>query len=261
MPDPQRKYASLTPAVRVGRIPYLNCEPFFAHLSGFGLTPLNPRALGRAVDRGAIDAGPLSLVDFLSLDGTLASLPYGIATAGPARSVLLFSHRPISELGGAVIGVTEETSTSVQLLRLLLTLKYEVAPRDWAAPDAPCDAVLLIGDRAIRALKSGPPFAHVTDLGSEWVRWTGLPCVFARWGVRASVAETERFALERALDEALNRGLAGLAGIAARRRDTGFAEDEVIQYLGGFTYRLGAPEEKAIAEFNRLRELLEDERC
>ena len=96
---------------------------------------------------------------------------------------------------------------------------------------------------------------------SEWVRWTGLPCVFARWGVRASVPETERLALERALDEALDRGLAGLAGIAARRRDTGFAEDEVIQYLRGFTYRLGAEEEKAIAEFNRLRELLEDERC
>lgn len=247
--------------LRVGRIPYVNCEPFFAHFSGFELTPLSPRALGQAVARGAIDAGPLSLVDFLSLDGILASLPYGIATAGPARSVLLFSNRPISELGGAVIGVTDETSTSIQILKLLLALKYEVVPRHWVGPDAPCDAVLLIGDQAIRALKSGPRFPHVMDLGSEWVRWTGLPCVFARWGVRASVPETERLALERALDEALDRGLAGLAGIAARRRDTGFAEDEVIQYLRGFTYRLGAEEEKAIAEFNRLRELLEDERC
>src|SRR3989304_7120178 len=211
--------------LRVGRIPYLNCEPFFSHLRGVDLVPLNPRALGQAMAAGPLDAGPLS------------------------------------ELGGAVIGVTEETSTSVQILKLLLSLKYEVIPRHWVGPDNPCDAVLLIGDRAIRALKLGPPFPHVTDLGSEWVRWTGLPCVFARWGGLASVPETERLALEGALSEALDRGLAGLAAIAARRRDTGFAEDEGVAYLRGFTYHLGAEEEKAIAEFSRLRELLENERC
>jgi chorismate dehydratase len=210
---------------------------------------------------GTLDAGPLSLVDSLSPDVAVAPLPYGIATSGPARSVLLFSDRPFSELGGAVIGVTEETSTSVQILKLLLSLKYEVIPRHWVGPEEPCDALLLIGDPAIRALKSGTRFSHVIDLGSEWVEWTGLPCVFARWGVRASVPETERLALEGALSEALDRGLAGLAAIAARRRDTGFAEDEVVAYLRGFTYRLGAEEEKAIAEFSRLRELLEDGRC
>src|SRR3990172_7806227 len=159
--------------LRVGRIPYLNCEPFFSHLRGVDLVPLNPRALGQAMAAGAPDAGPLSLVDFLSLEGNVAPLPCGIATSGPARSVLLFSDRPLSELGGAVIGVTEETSTSVQILKLLLSLKYEVIPRHWVGPDNPCDAVLLIGDRAIRALKLGPPFSHVTDLGSEWGRWTG----------------------------------------------------------------------------------------
>jgi chorismate dehydratase len=128
-------------------------------------------------------------------------------------------------------------------------------------PEERCDAVLLIGDRAIRTLKSGPRFSRVIDLGSEWVQWTGLPCVFARWGVRASVPEAGQRALERALDEALDRGLAELAGIAARRRDTGFAQDEVVAYLRGFTYRLGAPEEKAIAEFSRLRDLLDETRC
>lgn len=247
--------------LRLGRIPYLNCEPFFAHLSGFHLTELTPRPLGRAIAEGILDAGPLSLVDLLDLGDRVTALPFGIATPGPARSVVLFSHRPLSELAGAVIGVTTETSTSVQLLKILLTLRYEVIPRAWVTLDEPCDAVLLIGDRAIRALKSGPRFSHVADLGNEWVRWTGLPCVFARWGVRASVPEAEQLALSRALEEALRRGLASLPVIARRRRDTGFTEAEVVAYLRGFTYRLGAEEEKAIAEFSRLRAFLKDGRC
>ncbi|MFQ5946791.1 MAG: MqnA/MqnD/SBP family protein, partial [Anaerolineae bacterium] len=102
---------------------------------------------------------------------------------------------------------------------------------------------------------------HATDLGSEWVQWTGLPCVFARWGIRASVPRAEQLAFRRALDEALKRGLADLPQIASQRRDTGFAEAEVIAYLRGFTYELGAEEEKAIAEFARLQEVLEEEQC
>lgn len=247
--------------LRIGHIPYLNCEPFFAHLRGFELRRLNPRELGRAVAEGAVEAGPLSLVDFLTLEEALAPLPFGIATTGPARSVLLFSDRALSELGGAVIGVTNETSTSIELLKILLALKYEALPRAWVGPDEPSDAVLLIGDRAIRALNSGPRFAHLVDLGSEWVQWTGLPCVFARWGVRAAVPDADRLALGRALDEALDRGLAALPEIARKRRDTGFTEAEVVTYLSGFTYRVGAEEEKAIAEFNRLRGFLEEGRC
>lgn len=240
-------------ALRLGCIPYLNCEPFFSALSGFPLTRLPPRMLGRAMAAGELDAGPLSLVDFLAMADDLHPLPFGIATRDHARSVLLFSHRPVGELTGALIGVTEETSTSVELLRILLALKYRVLPRGWVGADERCDARLLIGDRALRALKSGPDFAHVTDLGSEWAQWTGGPCVFARWGVRRSALEAEHAGLLRALDDALARGLASLPAIATRRRDIGLSEAEVVSYLKGFTYRFGPDEKRAIEEFIRLR--------
>jgi predicted solute-binding protein len=70
-----------------------------------------------------------------------------------------------------------------------------------------------------------------------------------------------RLALERALDAALDRGIAAIPAIAARRRDTGFTEAEVGTYLRGFTYRFGADEDKAIAEFQRLREMLQRQAC
>lgn len=244
--------------LRVGRIPYLNCEPFFAHLRGCELVPLAPRALGQAVARGALDAGPLSLADCLELAPRLATLPLGIATSSAARSVLLFSHRPLRELGGAVIGVTSETSTSIQILRILLALRHEVEPAAWVGADAPADALLLIGDPALRMLKSGRPFAHVVDLGTEWTEWTGLPCVFARWAVSRTLPEAERVSFGRRLEWALERGLADVRTLALGRPDTALGPDEAAAYLRGFTYRLGSEEEKAIAEFARLRSLVED---
>ena len=67
------------------------------------------------------------------------------------------------------------------------------------------------------------------------------------------VPAPERLALRAQLDRALDEGMAALPDIARARRDTGWGEPEVQAYLRGFNYRLGASEDKAIAEFIRLR--------
>ena len=245
--------------LRIGRIPYLNCEPFYTFLAGVELVSHTPRALGQAMTGGRLDAAPLSLVDALRLEEILVPLPFGIATRGPTRSVLLFSDRPPSSLDGAVIGVTGETSTSVELLRVLLAFKHHVEPRGWVTSGKPCDATLLIGDRAIREATSPHRAAHVLDIGGDWHEWTGLPCVFARWSMRAAVPDTERRGFETALGDALDRGIQAIPAIAARRRDTGFDEGQVASYLNNFIYRFGPDEDRAIAEFRRLRARLTGE--
>jgi len=242
--------------LRVGRIPYLNCEPFFHRLQGVELVDLIPRQLGEAMAARELDAGPLSLMDYLRLETHLTPLPYGIGCPTGARSVLVFSDRPLAELGGARVGITGETSTSVDLLRVLLALRYEVEPAAWVGAGEPSDAVLLIGDQAIRRVTGGPPARYVTDLGFDWREWTGLPFVFARWAVASRVPAGERRAFERALDAALDRGLDALPAIAARRRDLGWTEAQVESYLRNFAFRLGPDEEKGAAEFIRLRSLI-----
>ena len=242
--------------LRVGRIPYLNCEPFFHRLQGVELVDLIPRRLGEAMAARELDAGPLSLIDYLRLETHLTPLPYGIGCPTGARSVLVFSGRPLSELGGARIGITRETSTSVELLRVLLALRYEVEPAAWVEAEEPSDAVLLIGDQAIRRLTGGPSARCVTDLGLDWREWTGLPFVFARWAVASRVPARERRAFESALEGALDRGLAALPAIAATRRDLGWTEAQVESYLHNFAFRLGPDEEKGAAEFVRLRSLI-----
>ena len=239
--------------LRVGRIPYLNCEPFFHRLEGVELVDLIPRRLGEAMATGELDAGPLSLMDYVRLESRLVPLPYGIGCPTGARSVLAFSDRPLSGLAGARVGITGETSTSVELLRVLLTLRHGVQPAAWVGADEPCDAVLLIGDQAIQRLTRGPAAPHVFDLGLEWRDWTGLPFVFARWAVAARVPAPARRAFEAALDVALDHGMGALPRIAATHRDLGWSPAEVAAYLRNFSFRLGPDEEKGAAEFLRLR--------
>ena len=247
--------------LRVGRIPYLNCEPFFHRLEGVELVDLIPRRLGEAMASGELDAGPLSLMDYVRLESRLVPLPYGIGCPTGARSVLLFSDRPLSALTGARIDITGETSTSVELLRVLLALRYRVEPAAWVTAEEACDAALLIGDQAIQRLTRGPRAQHVADLGLEWREWTGLPFVFARWAVAARVSAPERRAFEAALDVALDHGMEALPRIAATHRDLGWSPAEVASYLRNFSFRLGPDEEKGAAEFLRLRGQLGADAC
>jgi len=243
--------------VRVGRISYLNVEPFFHAFPWPIAASMPPRALGQAVADGQVDAGPLPLADCIRLEGLLSRLPYGIVGPTRAQSVLLFSDRAMPELGGRRIAVTGETATSVRLLRILLAFRDEVAPPVLVGLGEPAEATLIIGDAAIRALRGPWPRPHCFDLGAEWTAWTGYPTVFAVWAVRRDVAAPARRTLDGALDEALARGLRSLPAIAARYPDVGLSPAEIVTYLESFTYRLGPEEEKSAAEFRRLLGLLE----
>src|SRR4029077_15275697 len=102
----------------------------------------------------------------------------------------------------------EGSRTSAALTQVLLRQRHGVRPElvplplDRAAEDADADAVLLIGDRAMRACLPG--FAHAYDLGQEWHDWTGLPFVYAVWAVREGV---DLGPVAAALTEAKRRGL------------------------------------------------------
>jgi len=238
--------------LRVGRIPYLNCEPFFAYLDGVETVSLSPRELGLAIAAGEVDAGPVPLADVIALGDSVLPLRLGIATPGAAGSVLVFSARPLPALSGATLGVTDETSTSARLLQLLLEVRYGVTGVQWGKIADGVDGILVIGDQALRARAEGTGFTYRTDLGAEWMAWTGLPCVFAIWAVTRRHGEGVSAGLERALEKALDRAMASLPAIAARRRDTGLDEAQTVAYLQNFIYLFGPKEDQAIREFKKL---------
>ena len=257
-----------TTTTRVARVPYLNSVPFFQGLvlgEAFELTDGFPRELGQQAAAGQITAGLVPVADYFRLQDRFERVgPFGIAVRGRAHSVLLFARRPIRQLDGASIALTAESSSSVALLRLLLGERYGLTPRyvegphparpgsgDSRAGDA--DAVLLIGDEALRVQQSNTQYPFETDIAFEWWLWQHLPFVFAVWVIRKDAASGAKKELEQGLSRCLGLNTKNLPSVAAEcALKAGMTPEQVYAYLANFIYRLSRPEEEGIVRFQEL---------
>lgn len=187
----------------IGHIEYLNCTPIFMALqksmdcSGYRFVRGVPSFLNRRLAEGGIDVCPSSSIEYGKYPDQYLILPeLCISSIGPVKSVLLFSRVPLDCLDNAVIGMTTESDTSVNLLRIILATfqgfsnRFERTGLPLAEALNSYPAVLLIGDQALRGALGGGDF-HVYDLGELWYRATGLPFVFALWLVRRDAVDAK----------------------------------------------------------------------
>jgi len=228
-------------------IPYLNCEPFYDGLDrlGFDVVHEVPRELGRLADSGVATCGPMAVADTFRLRDRFEPLgDFGISCEGPAHSVLLFARREIGNLGGGRIGLTEESSTSARLVRMLLEQRYGLSANFERGESSHDAARLLIGDRALRAAGEGlEDFPFVYDLGEEWFGWQALPFVFARWVVSREIPEEDRVRIRETIEASLDTWEDRVGEITARRGDDlDLDEKGIHRYLSTFRYRLGPVE-------------------
>ncbi len=220
--------------VRIGVIDYLNVQPLYyriqERLAGQDVEYVYgvPTTLNRMLVQGEIDIAPISAIESARHARDLVIVPHlGIATLGAVKTVLLFSWFPDpEELDGVRIALSDHSATSVALLKVLCTHYYHVDPRyvvhaqNLDAMLKEAGAALLIGDDALIEGTIRRPVGHrgtpyVFDLGDEWLKWTGLPFVFALWSVRRDRLEAVRRAgIVEALYESKAEGLAHLDAIA-----------------------------------------------
>ena len=243
--------------LRVGAVNYLNSKPLIERLTDYApevdLTLDLPSRLADRLAAGELDVGLIPVVEFFRGDGYTFVPNIAIASRGPVLSVTLFSRVPWSEIRS--VALDEGSRTSAALTRILLAKRYGVYPAfrplpiDAPAEEAKTDAVLLIGDRAMRACLPG--FRHAYDLGDEWTEWTDLPMVYAVWAVRGGV---ELGATERGFHRAKEYGLAHAGEIAQREAaalglDPGYCR----RYLANIIrYDLGPQELAGMAKYREL---------
>lgn len=176
--------------------PYLNTRAFVHHRPPgmFLFLPLTPREAVPALLAGKAIAGvvPVGGLHELGFEAELLG-NYGIASPGPAQSVLLFSNQPFDTLGESHrIRLSADSMSSVRLLYLLLAGRNgrHTLPRPAREGEA-FDAELVIGDRALQpGIRAAWP--HVTDLAEAWQARHQLPMVFARWVVHRRASASMR---------------------------------------------------------------------
>lgn len=179
--------------LRVGRISALNMFPVYYGLERAPHEDLVfvdgvPAELNAALLGGDLDVSAVSSIAYARNCGQLNLMPVASITAdGAVDSIQLFSNVPFARVRRVM--VTPESATSVALLRILLgpgppEFATLVGPVEDALSDV--DAVLLIGDQALEALRAGVGRFR-TDLAAAWHAKTELPMVFAVWASRAEV--------------------------------------------------------------------------
>jgi chorismate dehydratase len=235
--------------VRVGAVNYLNTRPLIHELETLAdnveLVLDVPSRLADDLAAGRLDVALIPVIEYFRAGSYTIVPDIAIASRGPVLSVTLFSRVPWT--GIRRVALDEGSRTSAALTHVLLRKRHGVQPEvvplplDQDAEEADADAVLLIGDRAMRACLPG--FAHAYDLGQEWHDWTGLPFVYAFWAVRPGV---DLGPAADALAEAKRRGREQTGLIAHREAprlglDAGFCR----RYLGNIIYFDLGPREQA----------------
>jgi chorismate dehydratase len=219
--------------LRIGAVSYLNTKPLIYELERLApdaeLVLDLPSRLADRLRDGTLDVALIPIVEYCRANSYRLVPGIRIASQGPVLSVTIFSRTPWEQIRR--IALDEGSRTSAALSQVILRHRYGIRPELRSLPmDAQpesmdVDAVLLIGDRAMRACLPGFPYAF--DLGQEWHDWTGLPFVYAAWAVRNGV---DLGPVELALHESKRLGQANTGPIAA-------AESKILGLDAGFCRR------------------------
>lgn len=255
-------------ALAVGTIDYLNTQPIEYHLDAYmpGVPRMRgvPTAVNHALLSGQVAVAPISSYEFAQHTDDLLLVPgLSIASMGAVNSVLLFSWRPDPrELDRVPVALTNHSSTSVNLLRVLCEQRYHIAPEWHHMPQdlegmlLACEGALLIGDRALfegvlrrHIGRRGLPYCF--DLGDEWLKFTGLPFTFAVWAVRNDCAEAvETAGVIQALYAARADGMRSIDAIAlAYAPRLGLPAGVCAHYLRSLRYNLDTSDIRGLRTF------------
>lgn len=195
--------------LRIGKINYTNSWPIFQYFpyeffeEEVEWVEKVPAQLNRALAEGELDLAAISAFAYAQHADHYLLLPQlSVSAHRHVKSILLFHKRPLRELDGKQIALTNTSATSVNLLKILMEKHIGCRPSYfYNAPDLDkmmekAEAALLIGDDAIRNSWRHHDY-EVTDLGNLWFEYTNQWMSYAVWAVRKQVVDDNPELLER----------------------------------------------------------------
>jgi chorismate dehydratase len=174
---------------RLGTVPYLNALPLVEGLrevSGLSLVEELPARLAPLLRSGELDLALVSSVELFRTPALGWISGPAITSNGPVASILLYLRVPVGSVRRLALDTSSLSAAAMAQVCLhnflgVSTPELLPAPPDRALDEIPGDAILRIGDPALR---TQPGSFQVLDLGAVWTKYTGLPFVYALWLTR-----------------------------------------------------------------------------
>ncbi|PTQ96801.1 chorismate dehydratase [Mucilaginibacter yixingensis] len=188
--------------IRISAVSYTNTQPFIYginHTDIINKIDLSldiPADCAQKLIDDKVDIGLIPVAATINMPYWEIVSDYCIGAEGPVNSVFIFSKLPITEVTS--IQLDPESRSSNNLARVLMQNYWKVAPQqlvnasDYANPADEQTAFVQIGDRTFGKKEQYP---YVYDLAEEWIKFTGLPFVFAAWIANKPISKefTEEF--------------------------------------------------------------------
>jgi chorismate dehydratase len=251
--------------IPVGRIQYINVDPiyysFTQHASPMPVEVISrpPAVLNQLMASGELYISAVSSSAYaLNFTDWLMLPDLSISCYGKVMSVLLASRRPIQQLDGRSILLSDESSTAVDLLKLIFA-QEKIRPvfkkgkvKSPADLSGDADGCLVIGDSALKH-HWRHRFEYVFDLCEIWNEMTGLPFVFGIWAVRRNFSNRFPEKTAHILDAFYRSKSEGLANISDLAESASAKLDIPVnvcrEYFNCMTYNFGESEYKALSSF------------
>ncbi|BAI80746.1 conserved hypothetical protein [Deferribacter desulfuricans SSM1] len=229
----------------IGEIEYANVYPIFYNLKKknfeeFRFIKSYPSILNKALREGGIDISCCSSIEYVRNCGNYYILPdISISSLKEVKSVCLFSNYDIKYLKNKKIYLTEESGTSIVLLKIIFKKFYNVEINFSPNKDE-CEAFLYIGDKALYKYYNNE-FKYIFDLGKIWYEATGLPFVYALWLVSKETYSKKRELIKKLYNELIkikNDSKLNLSSLVEHYFFKGLTPYQIIDYWEIINYNL-----------------------
>jgi chorismate dehydratase len=238
--------------IRITAISYYNTLPFIhglTHsglLSGYELNLEVPslsaqKIISNEAEIGLIPVGALPGMKNYHLVSNLC-----IGADKDVKSVLLLANAVLPDI--KTIYLDTDSLTSVNLVRILAEKYWKINPQ-WKSLSELNDqlsqeeGMVLIGDKTF-GLSGQYPFCF--DLAGEWIKFTGLPFVFAVWISRQPLPAE----FEKSFQSALAWGVEHREESIIMANNPHISEKELISYLkNDISYNLDEQKRKGMELF------------
>jgi chorismate dehydratase len=212
--------------IKISAVSYTNTKPFIYGIerseviNQIDLSLDIPSDCAAKLINNQVDIGliPVAAIPFVPNANIISS--YCIGSVGPVNSVFIFSNVPVTEIKS--IKLDPQSRTSNHLAKVLLKFHFKVEVIFVTDETIETDAFVLIGDRTFGRKTD---FKYAYDMGEEWMKFTGLPFVYAAWVANKEISTSfiEKF------DQALKLGLMNRSEVL--KEITPIANFDLADYL------------------------------